>query len=93
MKKWAIVIGVVLTSGCAQLNSGPISAGGDTFVLSRQAGAFPTGREPLLVEALKEASAKCESDGKSMSLISSHENQGPYILGNYPKATVTFKCQ
>ena len=88
-----ILIGVLLIASCAQINSGPISAGTGTYVLSRQAGAFPTGREPLLAEALAEASTKCISEGKKMVLISSHENQGPFILGNYPKATVTFRCE
>lgn len=61
-------------------------------LVSRQAGAFPSGREPLSAEALAEASAKCASLGKTMKLVSTAENPGPYILGNYPKATVIFSC-
>ena len=79
--------------GCAQTNTGPIPAGQDTYLLSRQAGAFPTGKEPLLAEALAEANTKCEAQGKKMVLISNSENQGPYILGNYPKATIVFRCE
>ena len=79
--------------GCAQTNTGPLPAGNDTFVVSRQAGAFPTGKEPLLVESLAEANAKCSSVQKKMVLVSVHENSGPFILGNYPKATVVFKCE
>ena len=60
--------------------------------LSRQEGAFPSGDEPLLAEALGEATRFCSSLDKTLKLVNAHENSGPYILGNYPKATVTFEC-
>jgi hypothetical protein len=88
-----LVVSSVLLSGCATSTTGALPAGPDTFVVSRQAGAFPSGREPLLAEALAEAGAKCGGMGKTMKLVSSTENPGPYILGNYPKATVIFSCQ
>lgn len=78
--------------GCATSSTGSIAAGNDTFVVSRQAGAFPSGREPLLAEAIAEANMKCTGLAKAMKLISTTENPGPYILGNYPKATVVFSC-
>ena len=89
------VLGFVLVgllSGCATTSTGPLPAGQDTFVVSRQAGAFPSGREPLLAEALAEANAKCTGMGKAVKLLSTTENPGPYILGNYPKATIVFSC-
>lgn len=82
----------VTFTGCATSSTGPIAAGNDTFVVSRQAGAFPSGREPLIAEALTEANAKCSSLNKTLKLISTTENSGPYILGNYPKVTVIFSC-
>lgn len=91
-----LVLALVLPpmlAACATESTGPVSAGNGTFVVSRQAGAFPSGREPLLVEALGEAQAKCASTGKAMKLISQAENSGPYIMGNYPKATVVFTCE
>ena len=81
-----------LLAGCATTSTGPLPAGQDTFVVSRQAGAFPSGREPLLAEALAEANAKCAGSGKAVKLLSTTENPGPYILGNYPKATIVFSC-
>ncbi|MGF1689705.1 hypothetical protein [Photobacterium kagoshimensis] len=83
---------VLLASGCASKTIGPTPAGENTFVISRQEGAFPSGNEPLLAEALGEANRFCGSLGKTIKLINTHENPGPYILGNYPKATVTFEC-
>jgi hypothetical protein len=79
-------------SGCATKTIGPTPAGENTYVISRQEGAFPSGNEPLLAEALGEGSRFCISLGKVLKLINTHENPGPYIWGNYPKATVTFEC-
>ena len=91
--RFFIFAATLLVVGCAQTNTGPLPAGKDTYVISRQAGAFPTGKEPLLAEALAEANVKCDSEKKKMNLLSTNENAGPYILGNYPKATVIFKCE
>lgn len=92
-KSLTVLLAVFVISGCATTSTGPISAGQDTFVISRQAGAFPSGREPLLTETLSEASATCAGMKKNLKVISTTENPGPYILGNYPKATVMFSCQ
>lgn len=92
-KSLTVLLAVFVISGCATTSTGPVSAGQDTFVISRQAGAFPSGREPLLTETLSEASATCAGMKKSLKVISTTENPGPYILGNYPKATVMFSCQ
>ena len=78
--------------GCATTSTGAVAAGPDTFIVSRQAGAFPSGREPLLTEAMGEANSTCAALGKKLKLLSAVENPGPYILGNYPKATLTFSC-
>ena len=82
-----------MLAACATESTGPVSVGNGTFVVSRQAGAFPSGREPLLVDAIKEAQAKCSGNGKAVKLISQTENPGPYVMGNYPKATVVFSCE
>jgi len=91
MRRLIALCAVTLTS-CATTSTGPLAAGPGTYVVSRQAGAFPSGREPLLAEALAEANAKCAESAKTMRLLSTHENAGPFILGNYPKATVVFAC-
>jgi hypothetical protein len=93
MKILLIFTSLLMLAGCATTSTGPVAAGIDTYVISRQAGAFPSGREPLLTEALAEASATCSSMKKTLTIISTNENSGPYILGNYPKATVMFSCK
>jgi hypothetical protein len=86
------VLLVSLASGCATTTTGPMPAGKNTYVMSRQEGAFPSGNEPLMAEVLAEAGVFCSSQDMEVKLINSTENPGPYILGNYPKATITFSC-
>jgi len=81
-----------LLTGCATTTTGPTPVGENKYVMSRQEGAFPSGSEPLLQEVLEQASNFCKSLNKNMELLDSKENPGPYIMGNYPKATITFKC-
>tara|TARA_B100001059_G_C17802539_1_gene567081 strand:+ start:1034 stop:1219 length:186 start_codon:yes stop_codon:yes gene_type:complete len=54
--------------------------------------AFPSGSEPLLQEVLEQANNFCKSLDKELEVIDTHKNHGPFILGNYPKATIRFKC-
>jgi len=86
------LVAILSISGCATRTIGPTPAGENIYVIARQEGALPSGDEPLLAEALDEANRFCSSLGKAFKLINTHENSGPYILGNYPKATVTFEC-
>ena len=79
--------------GCATTTTGPTPVGESKYVMSRQEGAFPSGDEPLLQEVLQQANNFCKSLSKEIDLIDSKENPGPYILGNYPKATITFICK
>ncbi|MGR5283908.1 hypothetical protein ACP3V5_01200 [Vibrio maritimus] len=58
--------------------------------MSRQEGAFPSGKEPLLKEVIEEASVFCDSLEREIELIDSYEDQRP--IGNFPKATIRFKC-
>ena len=78
--------------GCATTTTGPTPVGDNKYVMSRQEGAFPSGDEPLLQEVLEQADRFCKSLNRKLELLESRENPGPYILGNYPKATITFKC-
>ncbi len=82
---------VLFLSGCAATNSGVVPVGNGTFMVSRQAGAFPSGKEPLLAEALAEANVMCSSLRKSIKIISTNENM--QAIGNFPKASVIFSCE
>jgi len=92
LKLISIGLTTLLLVGCATTTTGPTPVGENKYVMSRQEGAFPSGDEPLLQEVLEQADRFCKSLNKKMELLDSKENPGPYILGNYPKATITFKC-
>lgn len=92
MRKALIIISVILTTACSTTTIGPTPVGKDKYVMSRQEGAFPSGDEPLLQEILEQAGRFCKSLDKNLELSESHENSGPFIMGNYPKATITFEC-
>jgi hypothetical protein len=89
---FSVIVFTAVFLGCATTTTGPIPAGKNTYIISRQEGALPSGDEPLLAEAIAEANNFCSSLNKVVKLINTHENSGPYIFGNYPKATVTFSC-
>ena len=91
-KHLLLIISVAILTSCATTSTGIIAAGNNTYVISRQEGAFPTGNEPLLAQAIAEANVFCSNEKKEVKIIDTHERSGPFILGNYPKATVTFSC-
>lgn len=82
---------VLWLAGCAQ-NSGIISLGDNTYMVSRQAATGFTGMGTLKAEALKEAYAQCSKTRKSVKIIETIDAKPPYILGNFPKTEVHFKC-
>jgi hypothetical protein len=82
---------VLFFTGCAATNSGVVPVGNGTYMVSRQAGAFPSGKEPLLAEALTEANAMCANLRKSIKIITTNENM--QAIGNFPKASVVFSCE
>jgi hypothetical protein len=87
--KW-LILSVFLT-GCAQ-NSGIIPMGGDTYMVSRQAATGFTGMGTLKADAMKEAYAQCQQSKQIVQVIETIDAKPPYILGNFPKTEIRFKC-
>lgn len=77
--------------GCAA-NSGVVPLGGGSFMVARQAATGFSGTSNLKAEALKDASAYCAALGQDFEVTSATQNEGPFILGKYPRAEVSFKC-
>ena len=82
---------ILLITGCAS-NSGVIPIGQNTFMVSRQAATGFSGSGKLKGEAFQEASEYCTKIGKYLQVVSTEEAKPPYILGNFPKAEVQFRC-
>jgi len=91
MDKLAVYLLALLLVGCAA-NSGVVQTGQDSFMVSRQAATGFSGSGNLKAEAITEANQYCISRNKAVQVMGASEAQPPFILGNYPKAEVQFKC-
>ena len=91
MKKVIYSALVILVTGCAS-NSGVVSIGPDTFMVSRQAATGFSGSGTLKAEAFQEANQYCLSQMKKLQVVHTAETQPPYVFGNFPKAEVQFMC-
>jgi hypothetical protein len=85
-----VVFSAVLT-GCAS-HSGVVPMGPDTYFISRQAATGFTGMGTLKAEAFGEAGAYCSRQGKTAQVISEQDAQPPFVLGNFPKTEIKFRC-
>ena len=91
MKKTTILFAAIVLAGCAS-NSGVVAMGPDTYYVSRQAATGFSGMGTLKAEAITEAGAFCTARGKTAEIKSEKDAKPPFILGNYPKTEITFKC-
>jgi hypothetical protein len=83
--------GVFLTS-CAS-NSGVVSIGDNEYFIAKQASTGFPGTGGIKTDALKEAGEYCKSQNKSLDIINLDENDGPFVLGRYPRVELTFICE
>lgn len=90
--KRLLAIGALALTGCATNNSGVIATGADTYFVSRQSGNALKGMANLKAEAYGEAGQFCAAKGRTLQVVSENDAKPPYILGNYPKTEMQFKC-
>jgi hypothetical protein len=90
--KYIGVVLIALMAGACASNTGVVPAGGDTYMIAKQAATGFSGLGNLKGEALQEANQYCVRDGKSMEVVNTSETKPPYLLGNYPRAEVQFRC-
>lgn len=91
MRKFTVLVTIAFLSGCAA-NSGIVSMGQDIYFVSRQAATGLSGMGTIKAEALGEAGQFCGSKGRSVEVVRETDAQPPYILGNYPKTEIQFRC-
>lgn len=77
--------------GCAT-NSGVVPSGAASYMISRQAATGFSGMGNLKADALREAGAYCTRQHKTAQLVSASESTPPFVLGNFSKAEIEFKC-
>lgn len=78
-------------SACAS-NSGVVQTGKDTYIISKQAASGFTGLGTLKADAMKEAYGQCAKTGQSVKVVDSQESKPPFVLGNFPRVEITFRC-
>lgn len=85
------LVGAVALAGCAS-NSGVITMGPDSYFVSRQAATGFSGMSTLKAEAMAEAGQFCTAKGKTAEVTDEKDTKPPYILGNYPRTEIRFRC-
>lgn len=89
--KGLLISAVIALSGCAA-HSGVIQMGPNSYFVSRQAATGFTGMGTLKGQAMAEAGAFCTAKGKTAEVVSEQDANPPYILGNFPKTEIKFRC-
>ena len=85
------VFAALVLGGCAS-NSGVVPMSADTYFISKQAATGFTGLGTLRGDAMREAYAQCSKTGKSVQVTDTTESKPPYLLGNFPRVDITFRC-
>ena len=86
-----VFLGLIVLAGCAS-NSGVVTIGPDTFMISKQAATGFPGLGNLKADAFKEANQYCIGQGKHIRVVNTTETSPPYVFGNYPRAEIEFMC-
>jgi hypothetical protein len=81
----------ILVSGCAS-QTGVVPTGEGNYLVAKQAATGFPGLGNLKADALKEANQFCAGKGADLFVTRSFETQPPYVLGNYPRAEIAFRC-
>jgi putative hemolysin len=78
-------------TACAS-NTGVIDIGQNQFVIERQQATGASGLGNLRAEVYAEANAYCSSRGDGLETVTYEQTEPPYILGNFPRVSLTFRC-
>jgi hypothetical protein len=81
---------VGLTSCASQTGVVPNGQGG--YLIAKQAATGFPGLGNLKAEAMAEAGQYCAGQGREFLLMGATETEPPYLLGNYPRAEISFQC-
>lgn len=80
----------LLLSGCSSVSIGPISAGQDSYVISKERSAFSNVEDELLASILTQANEYCLEQERYMEV--KHLNEYSGFFGNDTKTTLVFSC-
>jgi hypothetical protein len=78
-------------AGCAA-NSGVAPDGQGGYMIQKQAATGFPGPGSIKADVMREANDYCVAQGREFLLTNVIETQPPFVLGNYPRAEINFKC-
>ena len=84
------LVGLVNLVACAS-HPAVVPAGEGTYIASRSGQVFTTITE-LKAKALVQADEFCSAKHQTFKVLNSTNSEPPYILGNFPRVEITFKC-
>ncbi len=88
---WALPLLGALLGACAS-HSGVVPIGSGVMMITKQAGTGFPGLGNMKAEVMQEASSACASQGKQFEVTNYTETKAPYILGNFPRVELQFRC-
>jgi hypothetical protein len=87
----ALLLSAIMLAGCAS-HTGVTPNGRDGYLIAKQAATGFPGLGNLKAEAMSEANDYCRSQGRDFQIVSAKETQPPYVMGNYPRTEIEFRC-
>ncbi|WP_409439791.1 hypothetical protein [Psychromonas sp. GE-S-Ul-11] len=85
-----IISGFALLSGCSTISIGPIPAGPDSYIISKEISTFSNEEDELLSSILSQANEYCVDQQRYMEV--KHLNEYSGWFGNDTKTTLMFSC-
>lgn len=80
----------LLLSGCSTVSVGPIDAGQDSYLISKNLSVFSKQEDKLLASILSQANEYCLEKNRFMEV--KHLNEYTGFFGNDSKTTLVFAC-
>jgi hypothetical protein len=91
VKSGVFFCALVALAGCAS-QTGEVPNGQGGYLIAKQAATGFPGLGNLKAEAMTEADQYCAGQGREFLLMGATETEPPYVLGNYPRAEISFQC-
>lgn len=89
-KALILMFSMLYLAGCSSVSIGPIEAGEDSYVISKQPATFSSEEDDLLASILAQANAYCLE--KKLNMEVKHLNEYTGFFGNDTKTTLVFAC-
>lgn len=92
MKSASIVLSILLLTGCA-VNSGVVKLGTNLYMVSHRGATGWSPIEALKTDAITEAGAYCVQQHKTLDIVDVGQSHPPYLMGNFPRVDLQFRCK